>query len=96
MHINQVSRIDGMAELMSPVYQISYLLTVPIEFILFLRFNVRDSSHFLVNILGTLLHLTDTVKNLAMWFDADFSFSEHIQKTCIACFLQMRDLGRIR
>ena len=31
-----------------------------------------------------------------MWFDADFSFSEHIKRTCKACFLQMRDLRRIR
>ena len=31
-----------------------------------------------------------------MWFDAEFSFSEHVKKTCKACFLQMRDLRRIR
>ena len=31
-----------------------------------------------------------------MWFDADFSFSKHIQKTCKACFLQIHDLGQIR
>ena len=31
-----------------------------------------------------------------MWFDAEFSFSEHIKKICKACFLQMRDLRRIR
>ena len=41
-------------------------------------------------------HPADIVKNLAMWFDADFLSSEHIQKTCKACFLQMRDLGQIR
>ena len=31
-----------------------------------------------------------------MWFDADFSFSEPIKRTCKACFLKMRDLRRIR
>ena len=31
-----------------------------------------------------------------MWFDSDFSFSEHVTKTCKACFLQLRDLRRIR
>ena len=31
-----------------------------------------------------------------MWFDADFSFSENVKMTCKACFLQMRDLRRIR
>ena len=64
-------------------------------FCLVLRLNVRNSSHFPVNILGTLLHPADIVKNQVVWFDADFSFSEHIQKTKKACFLQMRDLGRI-
>ena len=31
-----------------------------------------------------------------MCFDAEFSFSEHVKRTCKACFLQMRDLRRIR
>ena len=30
-----------------------------------------------------------------MWFDAEFSFSEHIQRTCKACFLKILDLRRI-
>ena len=47
-------------------------------------------------ILGSLLHPVDSVRNLGVWFDADFSFSEHIKRTCKACFLQMRDLRRIR
>ena len=56
----------------------------------------KISSHFPVSILGSLLHPVDSVRNLGMWFDADFSFSEHIKRTCKACFLQMRDLRRIR
>ena len=31
-----------------------------------------------------------------MWFDAEFSFSEHVKRTCKACFFQMHDLRRIR
>ena len=31
-----------------------------------------------------------------MWFDAEFSFSEHIKRTCKACFLQLHNLRRIR
>ena len=31
-----------------------------------------------------------------MWFDAEFSFSEHVKETCKSCFLQMRNLRRIR
>ena len=36
------------------------------------------------------------VKNLGVWFDADFSFSEHVKGNCKAFFLQMGDLHRIR
>ena len=56
----------------------------------------KISSHFHVSILGSFLHPVDSVRNLGVWFDADFSFSEHIKRTCKACFLQMRDLRRIR
>ena len=37
-----------------------------------------------------------TVRNLGVWFDAEFSFSEHVKITGKACFLQMHDLRRIR
>ena len=53
-------------------------------------------SHFPVSILGSLCHLVDSVRNLDEWFDAEFSFSEHVKRTCKACFLQMGDLLRIR
>ena len=55
----------------------------------------KISSHFPVSILSSLLHPVDSVRNLGVWFDAEFSFSEHIKRTCKACFLQMRDLCRI-
>ena len=44
----------------------------------------KISSHFPVSILGSLLHPVDSVRNLGVWFDADFSFSEHIKRTCKA------------
>ena len=56
----------------------------------------KISSHFPVSILDSLLHPVDSVRNLGVWFDAEFSFSEHVKRTCKACFLQMRDLCRIR
>ena len=56
----------------------------------------KISSHFPVSILGNLLHPADFVKDLGVWFDAEFSLSEHVKKTCKACFLQMHDLRRIR
>ena len=68
------------------------------EFIVFRSKVQRQkiSSHFSVSILGSLLHPVDSVRNLGVWFDADFSFSEHVKMTCKACFLQIRDLRRIR
>ena len=65
------------------------------EFIIFGSKAQRQkiSFHFPVSILGSLLH---PVRNLGVWFDADFSFSEDIKRTCKACFLQMRNLRRIR
>ena len=56
----------------------------------------KISSHFPVSILGSLLHPVDSVRNLGVWLDTEFSFSEHVQRTCKVCFLQMRDLLRIR
>ena len=56
----------------------------------------KISSHFPVSILGSLLHPVDLVRNLGVWFDAEFSFSEQVKRTCKACFLQMGDLRRIR
>ena len=56
----------------------------------------KISSHFPVSILGSLLHPVDPVRNLGVWFDAKFSFIEHVKRTCKACFLQMHDLRRIR
>ena len=57
---------------------------------------LKISSYFPVSIFGSLIHPVDSVRNLGVWFDADFSFSEHVKRTCKACFLQMRDLCRIR
>ena len=56
----------------------------------------KITSNFPVSILGSLLHPVDSVRNLGVWFDAEFSFSEHVKRTCKACFLQMCDLRRIR
>ena len=36
------------------------------------------SFQFPVNVLGSLLHPAYIVKNLGVWFNADFSFSEHV------------------
>ena len=47
----------------------------------------KISTDFSVSILGSLLHPVDSVRNLGVWFDAEFSFSEHVKRICKACFL---------
>ena len=67
------------------------------EFIVFgSKSQHQKISYFPVSIFGSLIHPVDSVRNLGVWFDAEFSFSEHVKRTCKACFLQMRDLRRIR
>ena len=54
------------------------------------------ASYFPTNILGNLIHAAGTFRNLGVKFDADFSLSEHVKKTCKAYFFQMHDSHRIR
>ena len=50
-------------------------------------YHKRPSSHF---------HHADTVRNLGMWFEADFFFTEHVLKTFKVYFLQIHDCHCIR
>ena len=52
----------------------------------------RLNACFPIDILGNPLHPTESVRNLDMWFDSDFSFSNHVQNVCKGCFSQLRDL----
>ena len=68
------------------------------EFILFGSKKQRErlSACFPIDILGNPLHPTESVRNLGVWFDSDFSFSKHVQKVCKGCFCQLRDFRNIR
>ena len=68
------------------------------EFILFGSKKQRESLNacFPIDILGNPLHPTESVRNLGVWFDSDFSFSKHIQNVCKGCFSQLRDFRNIR
>ena len=57
----------------------------------------RLNACFLIDILGNPLHPTESVRNLGVWFDSDFSFSKHVQNViCKGCFSQLRDFRNIR
>ena len=58
---------------------------------------LRKLDSFLpVRIFGKLLHPSAVVKNLGIWFGTNFSFSDHVRNICKTCFIQMRDLRRVR
>ena len=68
------------------------------EFILFGSKKQRErlSACFPIGILGNPLYPTESVRNLGVWFDSDFSFSKHTQNVCKGCFIQLRDFRNIR
>ena len=79
------------------MYQVCYIVTLLVEFIFsgFKAQHEKLSFHFPVSILGTLFHAVDIVQNLAVCFNDNFSFSEHVQKSCKPSFLQMHDNSQI-
>ena len=66
------------------------------EFIIFGSKNQRErlNACFPIDILGNPLHLTESVRNLDVWFDSDFSFSKHVQDVCKGCFSKLRDFRK--
>ena len=68
------------------------------EFILFGSKKQRERLNvcFPIDILGNPLHPTESVRNLGVWFDSDFSFFKHVQNVCKSCFVQLRDFRNIR
>ena len=49
-----------------------------------------------VGILGNSMHPAVVVKNLSVWFDANFSFADHLCNICKTCFIQLCDLRWVR
>ena len=51
---------------------------------------------FPVTILGNCLSPKDVVRNLGVFFDSKFSFTNHVNSVIKSCFANLRDLRRIR
>ena len=68
------------------------------EFIIFGSKRQRDKlkACFPINILGNSLCPADSVKNLGVWFDSDFSLSKHVQNVCKNYFVKLRDFRHVR
>ena len=50
---------------------------------------------FPIDILGSPLCPVDSVKNLVVWFDSDFSLSKHVQNVCKSCFVEVCDFRHV-
>ena len=46
--------------------------------------------HIPVRIFGNSMHPAVVVKNLGVWFDANFSFIYHVHNICKTCFISWR------
>ena len=69
------------------------------EFVVFGSKQQQDKlkAYFPSTILGSLLCPAESVKNLGVWFDSDFSLSRHVQNVCKSCFVQkLRDFRNVR
>ena len=54
------------------------------------------SNHFPVKLLDNDISPSDSVRNLGVIFDSDFSFHKHVSNICKSCFYHIRDLRRIQ
>ena len=68
------------------------------EFILIGTKHFRDKYAYLfpAEILDNEIVPSDSVRNLGVTFDNDFSFTKHINNVCRSCYYHMKDLRRIR
>ena len=56
----------------------------------------NHSNHFPVKLLDNDICPSDSVRNLGVVFDSDFSFHKQVSNICKSCFYHIRDLRRIR
>ena len=68
------------------------------EFIIFgSQAHLKELAPYLpVRIFGNFMHQAVVVKSLGVWFDANFSFADHVRIICKTCFIHMHDLRPVR
>ena len=68
------------------------------EFIIFGSKRQRDKlkACFPINVIGSPLCPVDSVRNLDVWFDSDFSLSKHVQNVCKSYFVKLSDFRYVR
>ena len=68
------------------------------EFIILGSKRQRDKLKvcFPIDILGSPLCPVDSVRNLGVWFDSNFSLSKYVQNVCKSCFVKLCDFRYVR
>ncbi|WP_419588792.1 hypothetical protein, partial [Thiolapillus sp.] len=54
------------------------------------------SLPFSVDLNGTSIHLSSTVRNLGVTLDQNLSFQQHVSRTCQICYFELRRINSIR
>ena len=54
------------------------------------------SLPFSVDLNGTSIHLSSSVRNLGVTLDHDLSFQQHVSRTCQICYFELRRINSIR
>ena len=68
------------------------------EFIILGSKRQRDmfKAYVPIDTLTSPLCPVESVKNLGVWFDSDFSLPKHVQNVCKSCFVQLLDFKHVR
>ena len=54
------------------------------------------SLPFSVDLNGTSIHLSSTVRSLGVTLDQNLSFQQHVSRTCQICYFELRRINSIR
>ena len=60
------------------------------------RKSVKLKAYFPNTIWSSLVCPVESVKNLGVWFDSDFSLPKHFQNVCKSFFVQLHDFRHVR
>ena len=84
--------------LLSAYFISNELKCVHYEFIIFGSKSQADKlkASFPIDILSSPICSVESVNNLGVWLDSDFSLSKHVQNVCKSCFMQLHDFRHVR
>ena len=61
-----------------------------------LKNGYKLKAYFPTTLLSSPLRPAESVKDLGVWFNPDFSLSKYVQNVCKSCFVQLCDFGHVK